>query len=282
MRAAEMVGITQPAVSRLLRDLQARLDLTLFTRDGPRLVPTAEALALYDEVQRSFVGLARIAEAARELRAGRAGTLRVAVMPALANGFLPRFAGGFLARRPGLGLHLQGLISHLVLDHVATGQCEIGFASPALRHPAVVTRPLPSTRMVAVLPPGHRLARRKVLRPRDFEGEEFISFAPGATARHEVDDVFARAAVARRMRTETPLSEVLCGLVAGGAGVGLVDVFTAREYERAGIVMRSFEPFVPNEFVLAHAAGRSPSAVAEEFAAEFEAHVRREAADWLL
>jgi DNA-binding transcriptional LysR family regulator len=68
--AAEVMRVTQPAVSRLLADLQAALKLTLFDRRGTRLVPTSEALALYDEVQRSFVGLDRIAAVAcsRSLR----------------------------------------------------------------------------------------------------------------------------------------------------------------------------------------------------------------------
>ena len=66
--AAALMTVTQPAVSRLLRDLQALLKMELFERRGTGLVPTAAAMALYTEVERSFVGLERITAAAEEIR----------------------------------------------------------------------------------------------------------------------------------------------------------------------------------------------------------------------
>ena len=57
--AAKLMAVTQPAVSRLLRDFQALLKMELFERRGTGLVPTAAAIALYTEVERSFVGVAR-------------------------------------------------------------------------------------------------------------------------------------------------------------------------------------------------------------------------------
>ena len=88
--AAERLYITQPAVSRLIQDLESALALTLFERRRGRLAPTVEAQALYEEVERSFSGLDKIAQAAADIRSLSRGTLRIAAMPALALGFLPR------------------------------------------------------------------------------------------------------------------------------------------------------------------------------------------------
>src|SRR5205823_15114749 len=74
--AAKLMAVTQPAVSRLLRDFQALLKMELFERRGTGLVPSAAATALYTEVERSFVGLERITAAAEEIRGRRTGTLR--------------------------------------------------------------------------------------------------------------------------------------------------------------------------------------------------------------
>lgn len=93
--AAKLMAVTQPAVSRLLRDFQALLKTELFERRGTGLVPTAAATALYTEVERSFVGLERITAAAEEIRGRRTGSLRIAALPALSNGYLPRLAGHF-------------------------------------------------------------------------------------------------------------------------------------------------------------------------------------------
>ena len=242
VRAAATLHVSQPAVSRLLRDLQQALGLTLFERRGVRLVPTSEAIALYVEVERSFVGLERIAQAARDLREQRAGVLRVAAMPALCNGVLPRFAGTFLATHERVDFALEGLVSSAVLERVASEQCDVGFAAAPIEHVALTHRKLPSVPYVAVVPDGHRLARRRVLHPRDFAKEPFIRLGPTTPSRFRVDDLFSREGVDRVIRVETPLSEIACALVASGVGVSIVDPFTAHEYRSRGVVVRPFEP----------------------------------------
>lgn len=273
-RAAELMHVTQPAVSRLVRELQEAVELRLFERRGTRLVPTNEALALYAEVERSFVGMERIAQAARELRTRRAGVLRVAAMPALCNGFLPRFTGGFLAERPRVDLALFGLVSHIVLDWVVSDQCDVGFAAAPVEHAAVKSEKMPAVPYVAVLPEGHRLARRKVLRPRDLAGEPFVSLGPTTPSRFRVDDVFSRHGLVRTIRVETPLSEIACALVASGVGVSIVDPFTAGEYSTRGVVSRPFEPALQFQVAAIYPAHRSLSPVTREFIDGFAAHIR--------
>lgn len=271
--AAEMINVTQPAVSRLIRDLQQALGLKLFERRGTRLMPTSEALALYGEVERSFIGLDRIQQAAGELRTRRAGVLRIAALPALANGFLPRFTGRFLADRPKLDLALFGLVSHSVVDWVAGGQCDLGFAEASIKHAAIASEPMPTVRMRAVVPQNHRLARRRTLRPGDFESEAFISLGHSAVSRFRIDAVFADHGVSRIMRVETPLSEIACGLVASGIGLSICDPFTAAEYATRGVVSRPFEPAISFDFAAVYSTQRTLPAVAREFIDTFAAHV---------
>jgi DNA-binding transcriptional LysR family regulator len=271
--AAKLLNVTQPAISRLIRDLQNALELTLFERRGGRLVPTGEALALYGEVERSFVGLDRIAQTALDLRTRRGGSLRVAALPALANGFLPRWVGRFLADRPKLDLVLHGLVSHSVLDRVANRQCEVGFAAAPIEHPAVTIERMPPVAFVAVLPPGHKLTHKKLLRAEDFEGQPFISIGHSTVSRFRIDAVFAERDVTRLMRVETPLSEIACALVAGGVGLTLSEPFTAHEYAMHGVVVRRFEPLIPFEFAALYASDRTLPAVGREFIDGFREHV---------
>jgi len=65
-RAAQTLHVSQPAVSRLLADFEASVGFTLFERQQGRLVPTAEAHVLHEEVERAFVGMDRIAQAAQQ------------------------------------------------------------------------------------------------------------------------------------------------------------------------------------------------------------------------
>jgi DNA-binding transcriptional LysR family regulator len=260
--AARLMAVTQPAVSRLLRDFQALLKMELFERRGSGLVPTASATALYMEVERSFVGLERIAAAAEEIRGRRTGTLRIAALPALSNGYLPRLAGGFLKERPNLNLSCFGVISPIVVDWVLNNQCDIGFAEVPIAHSGLPCVRLPALPRVAVLPADHRLAAKAVLEPRDFEGEAFVSLSAGSSSRHLIDQVFNREDVRRVMRVETSLSEIICGMVSSGLGVAICDPFTAQEFEGRGIVVRRFLPRIDFEFAAVFPPQRSPSPVA--------------------
>ena len=260
--AAKLMAVTQPAVSRLLRDFQALLKMELFERRGTGLVPTAAATALYMEVERSFVGLDRITAAAEEIRGRRTGTLRIAALPALANGYLPRLAGHFLIERPNLNLAFFGVISPIVIDWVLNAQCDFGFADVPIAHAGLPSVKLPALARVAVLPAGHRLCAKQALMPGDFEGETFISLSAGSTSRHVIDQIFHREDVRRVLRVETTLSEIMCGMVSSGLGVAICDPFTAREFDGRGVTVRPFLPRIDFEFAAVFPPQRSPSPVA--------------------
>ena len=268
--AAQLMNITQPAVSRLIRDLQDTLKLKLFERRGTRLLPTSEALSLYQEVEQSFVGLDRITRAATDLRGRRAGVLRIASYPALATTFLPRFVARFLATRPRLDIAIHGVSSRIVLEWVASGQCDIGFASDALDFPSVKAEMMQEAAAVAIVPPGHKLAERPFVQPKDFRGERFITLGPFTLLRHRIDFAFSAARVQRQLQVETNLTEIACGLVASGVGVSIVDPLMAEAFRHRGLVVRPFRPRTRIEFAALHSAQRALSGVALEFIDEFQ------------
>ncbi|MBL8707281.1 MAG: LysR family transcriptional regulator [Rhodospirillales bacterium] len=263
--AARILNVTQPAVSRLIRDLQLAMRLKLFERQGTRILPTSEALSLYQEVERSFVGLDRIVQAATDLHARRAGTLRIAAYPALATSFLPYVVAKFLKDRPKLHVSVMGLGSRIVLDQVASGQCDIGFASDVFEYPSVVSVSIKQSSAVAVVPAGHPLARKSVLKPRDFRDQPFITLGQFTLMRHRIDHAFSAHRVQRQVHVETQLTEIACGLVAAGVGVSIVDPLMAEEFKNRGVVARPFSPRIDVEFAAMHQAQRNLSGVAAEF-----------------
>lgn len=277
--AARALNISQPAVTRLIHDLQYALGLTLFERRGTRLVPTNEALSLYREVERQFVGLEQIQNTARNLREGLSGSLRIAALPTFNVGFLSRIVAAYLKDKPGLDVAIYGSISSQVVDWVATGFCDIGFAQYPLDFPNIDVEALPSVPAVAVLPEGHRLAEKAFLEPLDFAGEPFVSLAGSTQWRYRTDALFSAARVTRQMRVETPLSMIACSLVASGAGIGIVDPYTAAEYCGRGVVTRPFRPVVLYDIGTVWPAGRFRSPLARDFADRVRAAVAALAAD---
>ena len=77
----------------------------------------------------------------------------------------------------------------------------------------------------------------------------------------------------RRIRVETPLSEICCALVAAGVGVAIVDPFTASEYANHGIAAVAFEPALVFQVAALQHVGCTPSPVAKEFVEGFAAYV---------
>src|SRR5262245_3427845 len=94
--AADLMRISQPAVSRLLGELERSSGLALFDRARRRLRPRPEAHLFFREVQQAFAGLDRLRQKAHDIRAFGLGELRVATVPALAVGFIPQVCQAFL------------------------------------------------------------------------------------------------------------------------------------------------------------------------------------------
>ncbi len=263
--AAERLFITQPAVSRLIQDLEAAVGFKLFHRRHGRLDPTVEAKVLFDEVERSFVGLDKILNTAEDIRTFRAGTLRIAAMPATALGLLPRVIARFQKIHPEVQVSLQIRSSVRVLEWLASQQFDLGFAALRHSHPGVEQALLIESPYVAVLPAGHRLARRAVLEPADFAGENFISVGEEIGARSLINEIFEAAGVERRTKIDTQLASAICQLVAEGAGLSLVEPITAWEYRHLGVVARPFRPALFFRHSLLMPALRPPARLAEVF-----------------
>jgi DNA-binding transcriptional LysR family regulator len=242
--AAATMNLSQPAVSRLLKELELDTSLRLFDRTKGRLVPTAEAGLLLDEVQRSFVGLDRISSAVAEIRKGRRGTLSISSLPILASSLLPKMVGEFLRRAPGVAVRLDSAGSQTVTQQVMTGQYDIGFISISVPLANLQTVRRYSLPCRCILPPGHRLAGREVLGPGDLEGESLVSASRRTLMDTQVQALLDRHGVSPAMPVETPLLPLASLLVLEGAGVAIVDAITAAHHERLGGISRRFEPLV--------------------------------------
>jgi DNA-binding transcriptional LysR family regulator len=197
--------------------------------------------------------------------------LRVAALPAVASGFLPRFVAKFSRERPRLNIMIDGLPSPIIRDRVVSGQFDIGItAFPFHRHSLTII-PLGDGAVVA-MPPNHRLAGQRAVRPEDLDHENLILLTKFRTGSQPVE--VALQSVARRASIETPLTTIACVLVAEGMGVAIVDPLAASEFVGQGLVLRPFEPSWVIGSALVHSSERALSVVAREFRDSFLEHVR--------
>lgn len=254
--AGSLMSITQPAVSRLIRDLEAEIGLPLFERIGGRVVATPDAVALFREVERSFHGLDRVARAAADLRRRRQGELRIAASLAPSFFGLPPVIRAFHEAWPGVALSMKTGTSPEVLDLVAMQQCDVGFAVVPAEAPGVVTRALPVHDALCVLPEGHALSAKDVIAPKDLDGLPLLVLSDYSPVQQQFLAAMAAAGVAVNAVFESTFSAALCPLIADGVGVGVLDPLTARANAGRGVVLRPFAPSVRYELRAIYPAAR--------------------------
>lgn len=258
-RAGEVLHISQPAVSKLLRALETSCGFALFSRSGGRLVPTAEARVLVVEVERVFSGADRIAVVAQALKERRWGQITIAALPAVALRFLPRVLSPFLAERGEVRLSLHARTSPRVIDLVATQQVDLGLSLLPSDHPHVAAERLAHFDMVCVMPKGHRLAARSVIEPSGLQGEPFIALGREDRSRFVIDEAFHGETVGRRVQIEAQLAESACAFVEAGMGVSIVPPFTAADFGEGRIDVRPFRPAIMMDIWLLLPTSRAPS-----------------------
>lgn len=270
--AGHLLSVTQPAVTRLIRDFEDAIGLPLFERRGSQLIPTPHALALIPEVERSFIGLDRIGRLAAGIREHTAGSLRIAAMPAVANTLLPRFLAHYLPERPDLQISILGVPSHQVAEMVSAGQVDLGYAEGPLNPHGVVMQSVEMD-AVAVMPSDHPMSLLDVVAPGDFEGQRFIAPRPGSIFSSGVQ--LALAQVPRITRLETSLTYTACSLVSKGLGVSIVDPPTALEFEGRGLAVRPLSVQIDTGFLVIRSGKTSQQALTEEFSSQFLGFYRK-------
>lgn len=271
--AARSLRISQPAMTKLVAELEAELQLVLFERQGGRLIPTAEALSLKGSLDRAWRSVIELGEAAKDVRDLRRGRLTIVSFPSFAQSMLPPFIARFsrAADRSSLVLHSQP--STHVMDWIADGRADVGFAAVLAPRAGVNVERLGKLGFVCALPIDHRLASLDVIHAEDLRGEDFISLGDVDRSRTRIEAAFEAEAVEREIRLTTPQSALALALVASGAGTALIDSSTATMADPARVAIRAFEPPVSLDIYMYHPANRVPSQLQERFV--------REVRDWL-
>lgn len=243
-RAGELLGVSQPAVSRAVHRLEDTSGLKLFAREGRRLRPTPEAAALYRELLAAQAGLDRVRQAAARLREVGTGTVRVTASAAFGLHLMPRVIEAFLRTRQEMSVTLEVASSAVVRDAVASGACDLGICADEVDRTNVVAEGLSETAGVIVMRADHPLSALAHIRPRDLDGAAFIALAPEDRARRRLEALLARDGARPRVVAETPYAATVCEFARLGLGVGLANwlAFAAGSYADRGLIARPFAP----------------------------------------
>lgn len=260
--AAEAMNVTQPAVSRLIRDLEEIVEISLFERVGTRLMPTAEATQLFREVERLYLGLDQIAQAADDIRRHKNIVLRIASVTSLVRPYLHQAIIDVVGNRLDIPLVIDVENSRHIWDMVEKNRYDLGFVfgSPRMADKNAVL--LHGSRAVAAMAPGHRLASRKVITPADLLDERVLIPGRNSPLRLALDRAFSNEDHQPISTMETSMLNC-CYFAASGMGVGIVD-HTSLRSAGADIIAIPFEPKIEVSYFAIRPSGGQRIAVLDD------------------
>jgi len=227
--AARQLHLSQPGLSKAVRQLERQVDAQLLVRSGAGVDLTEAGQMLLGHARLLF-GEERAAEEALASRRGLgAGVLRFGSSLTVASYLLPRILGAFHARHPAVALTLVALNTRGVLDALLAHDVELAVVEGPLGSDRVEVSPWMEDALVAVAAPGHPLTRVKGLTAARLVKELFLIREEGAGTRTVV-----LAALRNRRLTPTRLfeiseNEVIKKLAAAGVGFAVLSRFAVEE-----------------------------------------------------
>lgn len=263
--AARSLGLTQPAASRILAQLEQELGFELFHRDRGRLVPTTDGLILFDEVERALGNVDRVQELARDIADFRVGRLRLVAPPSFLEAILPDVIARFLEAHPRVHLSIDSHGVETAKGMIAARAVDAGFVKLPVNRDDLSTRTVLISGTACILPLDHPLTSETEITPRHLKGLPLVMLGRGQQFRAQVEAAFAQCGIMPRVQIETHTVASACALAARGVGVAIVNEDLARGYMRGQTVLRPFSPAIRHEYAFAVSSAVSASRLADAF-----------------
>ena len=263
-RAARALGVTQPALSAMLRKLEAEVGAELFDRTG-RGVSLTEAGRVFlqhaeDAVRRADAGV----EAVKQLVGLERGSIRVGGGATATTYLLPRVVSAVRRSHPGLRFYVREAGSRAVAAAVGSGELDLGIVTLPLgrsESEELLSTSLVEDELRLIVPARHRLSGLPHFRWKDLAGEGIVAFEAGAAVREMIDRASTAAGVTLDVVMELRSIESIKQMVAAGIGVGYVSRFALKG--REGLTCRDGR--LARRLAIVRRCDRVPSAAGAEF-----------------
>ncbi|MGF6505850.1 DNA-binding transcriptional LysR family regulator [Paraburkholderia sp. 32] len=239
--AARMLYVSQPAISRLLAHTESSLGITLFERAGGKLLPTSEALTLFEEVQLVYEAAMNVDRFVENLASRTTTEISVSCSPALGLGLLPQVIELFHKQNAKTRINFYTTLTADVPNELLSKKTDLAVTLLPVNNPNLSVETLCTGRIVCAMTDAHPLASSKKISLSDLQEHETIfpsySIAFGRLIRstlegygYDITPTF-----------EIPRAELACALALRSLGIALVDEFIASSDLWPGLVVKPLE-----------------------------------------
>lgn len=254
-RAATAIGISQPAISQHLKQLEATLGLALFERSANRITPSREAWELLRSVDAALTSLDRLEASVVEIKSE--DKPRVAIAASAVFGFitLPKVVGAIRAKTSSSVRSMSGS-DEQVREYILTGQADLGISRLPLDPRLFDWAPIATARNVCIFHPEHHFSARSHIVAEDLIGEAIIGIDPQFSTHQMNINALRFGGVEPDIVIEYDANGHEVGFVSAGLGVSITNEIVAREYAAFKVESRPFEPSALYHYVAVWQKGR--------------------------
>jgi DNA-binding transcriptional LysR family regulator len=248
-RTAELIHLSQPALSLQIRALEEEIGVRLFERDRRKTTLTAAGFAFRDDAAAALSQLEQGVRRARLAADGKLGLLRIGFISTAGNEIVPNLVRRFRESSPEVVFSLRNILTTDQIQMLSAGSLDIGFLRlPIGEHPELEVVEVHREPFVVVTPTSHRLAKRKRVALHELSGENFVmyerSYAPGF---HDlIFGMLRDAGVVPNVCQTAGQMPTLISLVDSGMGISILPASTVKNSvasvvacEIAGTIPRS-------------------------------------------
>ncbi|QRX81042.1 LysR family transcriptional regulator [Glaciimonas sp. PAMC28666] len=259
-RAAGLLHISQPPLTRQIAALERDLGVLLFDRSKRNVQLTQAGLNFYKDTAEIFSALERARRNAVSTSAGKIGSLMVGFMMSSAYNILPSVTRHYSASYPEVDMQLTEYVPNLLVADIKESKVDVGIMYRPEDCTGLHSRTIFSEPLVLVLPKNHRLADREIVSPSDLTHESFISIP--RTIAPVVYDMIVNYCQAHgfhpRIKLAANLQQTIVNLVGEGLGVAMVPSSMQAMHLETTIFKQMTDPPVVEVAVIWNKENRNP------------------------
>ena len=245
-KAADLLYVTQPAVSLQIQNLEKQLEITIFDRGGRKALLTEAGRLLLEYCERILNQCDEACKAIEDLNSLKGGTLVIGASQTTGTYLMPRMIGLFRQKYPDVSVQLQVHSTRRTGWSVANGQIDlaiIGGQLPGDLENLLQVIPYATDELALVLPTKHPLSNKKELLKEDLYKLNFVTLDTQSTTRKVVDRLLQNSGLEiQRLKIEMELNslEAIKNAVQSGLGVSFLPVVSIERELAAGTIHKAF------------------------------------------
>jgi DNA-binding transcriptional LysR family regulator len=234
-KAAEILNISQPAISKGVRDFELQVGCRLLNRTPKGVVPTPEGLALSRRAEALFAVERAAEEELSALRGLHNGSLRIGASTTIATYMIPRYLGAFHRAYPGVELQLISANTRDIAEQMVAQDLDVGLVEGPVDDKNLISEPWRTDVMKLIAAPDHAFALAAgSIDPKRIENEVLIVREPGSGSREVVTQALAAHGIEPLRTLEIGSTAAIKQVVAAGLGISIVSVVAVEDQVRLG------------------------------------------------